>query len=162
MKQLLLIALFAMCACTVSANVTATHSSAQLAEMVTTSGLPAQIGQMSVSDFVQLTPSQVKKITGQRLHFKEVVALKALQHTIKKELAKDGQSGTGKDQLIALLLVIFLGVLGVHRFYLGYPLIGIIQLLTIGGCGIWATIDFFRIIFGSLKPSRGREYESTF
>lgn len=162
MKQLLLIALFAMCAFTVSANVAATHSSAQLAEMVITSGLPAQIGQMSVSNFVELTPSQVKQITGQRLHFKEVVALKALQHTIKKELAKDGQSGNGKDQMIALILVIIFGGLGIHRFYLGYPLIGVIQLLTLGGCGIWWIIDFFRIIFGSLKPSRGREYESTF
>jgi hypothetical protein len=161
MKNLIIFAFLGMFLTSISANTAAQYSSAQLALKVKASGLPAQIGQMSVSDFVEITPSQVKQITGQRLHFKEVVALKALQHTIKKELAKDGQSGNGKDQLVAIILVIFVGVLGVHRFYLGYPLIGVIQLLTIGGCGIWWLIDFFLIVFGSLKPSRGREYEST-
>ncbi|MBU6343401.1 MAG: TM2 domain-containing protein [Bacteroidetes bacterium] len=57
--------------------------------------------------------------------------------------------------MVALLLCIFLGFLGIHRFYLGYPLIGIIQLLTLGMCGIWYLIDFFRICFGDLKPKNG-------
>jgi TM2 domain-containing membrane protein YozV len=61
-----------------------------------------------------------------------------------------------KSQLIALLLVIFVGTLGIHRFYLGYTTIGIIQLLTGGGCGIWALIDLIRIITGDLKPKGGR------
>ena len=52
------------------------------------------------------------------------------------------------------------GGLGVHRFYLGYTWQGIVQLLTLGGCGIWALIDFIRIITGSLQPKDG-EYETT-
>jgi TM2 domain-containing membrane protein YozV len=52
-------------------------------------------------------------------------------------------------------LCFFLGALGIHRFYLGYIGIGIIQLLTAGGCGIWVLIDFIRIIIGDLGPKDG-------
>ncbi len=67
-------------------------------------------------------------------------------------------AGGGKSQLIALLLVIFVGGLGIHRFYLGYTWQGVVQLLTLGGCGIWALIDLIRIITGDLKPKDG-EYK---
>lgn len=66
-------------------------------------------------------------------------------------------AGGGKSQLVALILVIFIGGLGIHRFYLGYTVIGVIQLLTLGGCGIWALIDLVRIATGDLKP-KGGEY----
>jgi TM2 domain-containing membrane protein YozV len=66
----------------------------------------------------------------------------------------------GKSQVIALILCICLGGLGIHRFYLGYTWQGIVQLLTGGGCGIWAIIDLIRIITGDLKPKDG-EYETT-
>jgi TM2 domain-containing membrane protein YozV len=61
----------------------------------------------------------------------------------------------GKSQLIALLLCLFFGTLGLHRFYLGYYEIGIIQILTLGGCGIWWLIDLIMILTGDLKPKKG-------
>lgn len=64
-------------------------------------------------------------------------------------------AGGGKSQLIALILAFFLGYLGIHRFYLGYTWQGVVQLLTAGGCGIWALIDLIRIITGDLKPKDG-------
>lgn len=64
----------------------------------------------------------------------------------------------GKSQLVALLLVIIVGVLGIHRFYLGYTWQGIVQLLTAGGFGIWYLIDLIRIARGRLKPKNG-EYQ---
>lgn len=67
---------------------------------------------------------------------------------------------SGKSQLVALILVIFAGALGIHRFYLGYTGIGIIQLLTAGGCGIWTLIDLIRIATGDLKPADG-DYSET-
>lgn len=68
--------------------------------------------------------------------------------------------GGGKSQLIALLLVIFVGGLGIHRFYLGYTWQGVVQLLTAGGCGIWWLIDLIRIITGDLGP-KGGSYDQT-
>ena len=62
-----------------------------------------------------------------------------------------------KSKLTAILLCFFLGSLGIHRFYLGYTLIGVIQLLTFGGVLIWAFVDFIWLITGSLKDSEGNE-----
>jgi len=60
-----------------------------------------------------------------------------------------------KDWLTTLLLYIFVGWLGVHRFYTGHTGIGVVQLLTGGGCGIWQLIDLITIITGSYKDSNG-------
>lgn len=54
---------------------------------------------------------------------------------------------------VAFILCLFLGVFGIHRFYLGYPLIGVLQILTLGGFGIWILIDLIRIITGDLGPA---------
>ena len=81
----------------------------------------------------------------------------------REERESDEESSTktyGDDQVLAFLLVLFVGLFGIHRFYLGYIDIGIIQLVTLGGCGIWALIDFIHIITGDLKPNGG-EYSRT-
>lgn len=120
------------------------------------SGIPlAVIQNLSAEQFLELTPNKIKKATGHRLGLKSAFALKKIQKLVKKELNPGGKTERKKDQMVALLLCIFLGFLGIHRFYLGYPLIGIIQLLTLGMCGIWYLIDFFRICFGDLKPKNG-------
>ena len=56
-----------------------------------------------------------------------------------------------ESKLTAILLCFFLGSLGIHRFYLGYTLIGVIQLLTFGWLLIWVIVDLIRLIIGSLK-----------
>jgi hypothetical protein len=61
-----------------------------------------------------------------------------------------------KDWLTALLLSIFLGQLGVDRFYLGYIGLGVLKLLTGGGCGIWWLVDVIMIATDSLKDAQGR------
>lgn len=63
----------------------------------------------------------------------------------------------GKSWIVALLLSIFLGGLGVDRFYLGYIGLGILKLLTCGGLWIWWLIDLIMIATGKMKDSNGRD-----
>lgn len=69
-------------------------------------------------------------------------------------------AGAHRDWLPALLLCLFVGFLGVHRFYLGKVGTGILQLLTLGGLGIWTLIDFIRIATGSFTNARGERLTS--
>ncbi len=62
----------------------------------------------------------------------------------------------GGSQVVALALCFFIGIFGIHRMYLGYIGIGLLQLITFGGLGIWWFIDLIRIIIGDLKPKSGR------
>ena len=63
------------------------------------------------------------------------------------------QDDLRKSKLIAGLLGIFIGYLGIHRFYLGYIGIGIAQIaVTIATCGIggiWGFIEGILILVGS-------------
>ena len=71
------------------------------------------------------------------------------------EMSSPAAAASGKSQVTALLLCVFVGVFGIHRFYLGYTWQGVVQLLTFGGLGIWALIDLVRIITGDLQPKDG-------
>lgn len=51
-----------------------------------------------------------------------------------------------KDPTISILLSVLVGSLGIDRIYIGDTGLGIIKLLTCGGCGIWWLIDLFLII----------------
>ena len=66
-------------------------------------------------------------------------------------------TGEGKDWMTTLLLALFTGILGGHRFYTGHIAIGVVQLLTAGGCGIWSLIDLILILTGKFKDSDGNE-----
>ena len=74
---------------------------------------------------------------------------------------KSKLTGSGKDWLTTLLLHIFLGYFGVHRFYTGNIGIGIGQLLTAGGCGVWWIIDLIMIISDNYKDGDGQPLEKS-
>lgn len=113
---------------------------------------------LTVEEFIKLTPSDVRKKTGTKLSMKEAFAMKMMQKKLKKEIkGTEKTKGGEKKQLIAFILCWLLGGLGVHRFYTGHIAVGVVQLLTGGGCGIWWLIDFIRILIGNFKTKSGEE-----
>ena len=60
-----------------------------------------------------------------------------------------------KDWTVLLILSLLLGGLGVDHFYTGKIGTGILKLITVGGCGIWALIDIIMVATGSFKDSNG-------
>jgi len=71
-------------------------------------------------------------------------------------IAPAAQPPGDKDWSTAMLLSLFLGFLGVDRFYLGYTGLGVIKLVTLGGCGIWALVDVVLLALNQLPDAQGR------
>ncbi|CAA9571582.1 MAG: hypothetical protein AVDCRST_MAG18-2034 [uncultured Thermomicrobiales bacterium] len=62
---------------------------------------------------------------------------------------------SGKSFTTTLILSIFLGGLGIDRFYLGYALLGILKLVTGGGFGLWWLIDIILIATRKMTDAQG-------
>ena len=61
----------------------------------------------------------------------------------------------------ALVLSLFLGILGADRFYLDRFELGVLKLLTVGGCFIWWFIDVALLLQGRMKDGLGRRVQRT-
>lgn len=79
------------------------------------------------------------------------MAEKAKKPSVKSEVYSD------KSFLVAVLLSVLTGGLGIDRFYLGYVGLGILKLLTLGGCGVWTIIDVILIVTGNLPDADGKK-----
>jgi len=82
----------------------------------------------------------------------------------RQQLIKQYDKGISDiDFLTTLLISIFLGGLGIHRFFVGKTGTGILMLVTIGGLGIWWIIDIILIVTGSFTDIEGKviTYQNT-
>lgn len=81
------------------------------------------------------------------------------------EMAAEFDAGASGDKsplnmTTALLLCLFLGWVGAHRFYAGKAGTGVAMLFTLGGLGIWALIDLISIATGKFKDKTGLPIKS--
>lgn len=85
------------------------------------------------------------------------LTLEQIRYLLQQAQEMNNQSLISKkNPLVALLLDLFGGILGLHRFYVGKVGTGIIYLLT-GGClGIGVLIDFISISLGEFTDSKGK------
>lgn len=68
--------------------------------------------------------------------------------------------GSGQRSfLLTWLFAMFLGGLGVDRFYLGKVGTGILKLVTLGGLGIWVIVDLIIVLAGGTRDKQGRALE---
>ena len=58
-----------------------------------------------------------------------------------------------KSPIMGLILGLFLGPLGVDRFYKGDIGLGILKLITLGALGLWTIIDWFLVFKGIKKDN---------
>ena len=61
-----------------------------------------------------------------------------------------------RSRLLILLLCLFFGIFGAHRFYVGKIGTALLMALTLGGLGIWYLIDLLLIAVGSFRDIEGR------
>lgn len=73
-----------------------------------------------------------------------------------RDMSQSGFTVSPKSGITTLLLCLFLGSLGIHRFYVGKIKTGILMLLTAGGLGIWTLVDLVLIACCEFKDSEGR------
>jgi TM2 domain-containing membrane protein YozV len=88
--------------------------------------------------------------------FETPAAPAGVQIPPKPTVDQFGNPISPKSRLAAALLAWFVGVFGIHRFYVGKVGTGLLMLVTLGGLGIWALIDFIVILVGSFKDKEGR------
>ena len=110
---------------------------------------------------------EMEKQLGRKLTFKEKLLLPFVKKQMKKQAKakkkktnkKSKSAGGGKNQIVALVLCIFLGLLGIHRFYLGYTGLGVLYIFTAGIFGIGWLIDIILLIIpNGLTPKGQNNY----
>ncbi|KAH0790712.1 TM2 domain containing protein [Histomonas meleagridis] len=67
-----------------------------------------------------------------------------------------------KSYITAFLCSLFFGVFGADRFYLGYVLLGVLKLLTLGGVGVWYFVDLILVSIGKVPPNLGDRYKNSY
>ena len=79
----------------------------------------------------------------------------------KDKLLNSSTTTSTTDWLTLFLLTFFVGVLGVHRFYVGKIGTGFLMLLTLGGLGVWFLVDLILVVTGQFTNKDGEKIPRT-
>ena len=79
----------------------------------------------------------------------------------KEKLLNSSTTTSTTDWLTIFLLTFFVGVLGVHRFYVGKIGTGFLMLLTLGGLGVWFLVDLILVVTGQFTNKEGQKIPRT-
>ena len=79
----------------------------------------------------------------------------------KEKLLNSSTTTSSTDWLTLFLLTFFVGVLGVHRFYVGKIGTGFLMLLTLGGLGVWFLVDLILVVTGQFTNKDGEKIPRT-
>lgn len=66
-----------------------------------------------------------------------------------------GLPRNNSEGVLAFIVCVLFGFLGLHRFLYGKTGTGVLMLITLGGFGIWWVIDIIRIAIGHFTDSAG-------
>ena len=70
-------------------------------------------------------------------------------------MTTDSTATSEKSFVATILLLVLLGGVGAHRFYVGKPVTAILFIFTLGGLGLWGLFDLIMIVTGKFKDSSG-------
>lgn len=62
-----------------------------------------------------------------------------------------------RKRIPAILLCLFFGLFGTHRFYVGKVGTGMLQMLTLGGLGLWVLFDLLMLLLGKFCDIDGAQ-----
>ena len=96
------------------------------------------------------------KYCGEEIHDNAVVCVSCGCATNDNKTVVADPNASQKDWVATLLLCFFIGGFGAHRFYVGKVGTGILQLLTLGACGIWTLVDLIIILCGKFTDAEGK------
>jgi len=108
--------------------------------------------------------SNVLKTTVANAQLPSIIKPKLSKQVAVKNSPSKGDPRDGKSRNVAMIYCFVLGVLGIHRFYLGYTSIGLVLCIIgtvslllnlntlLGLLFIWSVIDFVRILTYDLEP----------
>jgi hypothetical protein len=78
------------------------------------------------------------------------------QQQMQERTTTNTMENPAQSKMTMILVCLFAGNLGIHRYLMGYSNWWL-QLITLGGCGIWSLIDLIQIATGSMKMADGRD-----
>ena len=75
-------------------------------------------------------------------------------------MTSDELLASPRSRTTTLLLAVFLGVFGAHRFYVGKTGTGVLMAVTFGGMGLWWLYDIIMIASQAFRDAEGRVVDS--